>query len=274
MFGRDTEYRRRLVIAFAIAIALHEIAAAFFHWSHSNTEQPERIATTFVIHIQRRPTPRPTPHLFPTPKPIATPRVVVKVNPAPAAPKAAAHKRGAAKSIAHTVHHTPRIVHIAVPKIAHAGPGLTRSGSGIGAGGTSQGSGTGSGGQGNGTGSGGRGTGQYAAPNEPCGYVEFIPHAEPEFDKGSGGFRESIRMTVHYPDGHSDATNLDWKWYYPSEATDPWSDQNLKNPNFPTTFQRPPPDKAANEPQIVQYVMQHSTPEGYTLLKECPPAPR
>lgn len=274
MFGDDTDYRRRLLVAFAIAIALHEIVAAFVHWSRPSAEKPEQISVLHIVRIERRPTPKPTPHLIPTPKPIATPRVVVKVNPAPAAPKAATHTRGAAKSIAHTVHHAPRIEHIALPKIAHAGPGLTHSGSGVGAGGTSRGTGTGSGGQGTGTGAGGRGTGQYAAPNEPCGYVEFIPHAEPEYDKSTGAFRETIRMMVHYPDGHVDATNLDWKWYYPNEAADPWSAQNLKNQNFRTLFQAPPPDKAASEPAIVQYVIQHSSADGYTLLKECPPAPR
>ncbi len=256
---------------------MHEIGAALFHWGRSNPEQPERIATTFVVHIVRRPTPRPTPHLVPTPKIVPTPHVVATVNPAPAAPKAAAHKRGAAKSIAHTVHHAPRIEHIVVPKIARAGPGLTRSGAGVGAGGTSRGTGTGAGGQGTGTGAGGRGTGNgtYAAPNEPCGYVEFVPAAEPIYDKGTGAFRETIKMTVHYPDGHADSTKLDWLWYYPSEAVDPWSAQNERlHPDAPIPFQPPPPDKAGREPVIVQYVVQHSTADGYTLLKECPPAPR
>ena len=260
----------------AIAIALHEIGAAFVHWSRPLNEKPERVDVTFIARIERRPTPRPTPRPVPSPKVIATPRVVVHFKPAPAAPKATIDKRGAAKSIAHTIYHAPHIEHIAVPKIARAGPGVTRAGTGTGAGGTSHGVGTGAGGQGTGTGAGGRGTGSggYAAANEPCGYVEFIPHAEPDYDKSSGAFRETIRMTVHYPDGHVDSTNLDWKWYYPSEAADPWSAQNLKNPNFPTTFQRPPPDKTASEPPVVQYVMQHSTADGYTLLKECPPPPR
>ena len=243
------------------------------HWSRPSAETPERVAVLNIVRIERRPTPR--PRLTPKPKVISTPHVVATVNPAPAAPKATVHKRGAAKAIAHTVHHT-HIEHIVVPKLAHAGPGVTRSGTGTGAGGTSRGTGTGAGGQGTGTGAGGRGNGNgtYAAANEPCGYVEFLPHAEPEYDKSTGAFRETIRMMVHYPDGHVDATNLDWKFYYPNEAADPWSAENLKNPNFPTTFQRPPPDKAPNEPAIVQYVMQHSSADGYTLLKECPPAPR
>jgi len=267
-----------LAIAFAIAIALHEIAAAFVRWSPPTREAPERVALTFVARIEHRPTPSPTPRpiVHVKPKIISTPHPITQVNPAPAAPKRAAQKAGAAKSIAHTIHHVPQIVHVAVARIVRGGPGVTRQGTGTGGGGTSRGNGTGSGGQGTGTGSGGRGTGNggYAASNEPCGYVEFIPHAEPIYDKNSGAFHETIRMIVHYPDGHVESTNLDWQWSYPNEAADPWSAQNLKNPNFPTLFQRPPPDKAPNESPIVQYVMQHSTPDGYTLLKDCPPAPR
>jgi len=272
LFGNDTDYRRRLIIAFAIAIALHEIVAAFVHWLRQPAEAPEQISVLHIVRIERRPTPKPTAR--PTPKATATPHVVVKVNPAPAAPKAAPHK-GAAKAIAHTVHHAPHIEHIVVPKIAHAGPGLTRSGAGTGANGTSRGTGTGSGGQGTGTGSGGRGTGNYASANEPCGYVEFVPNAEPIYDKNSGAFRETIKMTVHYADGHVDSQRLDWLWYYPSESADPWSAQNEKlHPDAPIPFQPPPSDKAAGEPPIVQYVVQHSTADGYTLLKQCPPAPR
>jgi len=112
-----------------------------------------------------------------------------QVNPAPAAPKRAAQKAGAAKSIAHTIHHVPQIVHVAVARIVRGGPGVTRQGTGTGGGGTSRGNGTGSGGQGTGTGSGGRGTGNggYAASNEPCGYVEFIrnaKHVSPKWPEG------------------------------------------------------------------------------------------
>ncbi len=67
---------------------------------------------------------------------------------------------------------------------------------------------------------------------------------------------------------------LDYPWYYPNEAANPWSDQNLKDPNFPTRFQPPPAGKIAGEPPLVKYVMERSTPEGMTLLRDCPtPAP-
>lgn len=258
---------------------MHELAAAFFHSAPASGKNPERIQVAYVARIERRPSPTPKPVIHVSPRVISTPHYVVSrvENPAPAAPKRAALKAGAAKSIAHTIHHAPRIEHIALPRIARGGPGLGRRGGATGAGGTSRGTGTGAGGQGTGTGSGGRGNGSgtYAAADEPCGYVEFVPNAEPIYDNHTGAFRETIRMTVHFPDGHADSMRLDWLFYYPNEAADPWSAQNLRlHPDAPIPFQAPPSDKAANEPPLVQYVVQHSTPNGLTLLKDCPPAPR
>ena len=81
-------------------------------------------------------------------------------------------------------------------------------------------------------------------------------------------------MSVHYADGSSQSVMLDYPWYYPSEAANPWSDQNLKDPRFPTRFQTPPPNKVGSEPPLVQYVVAHSTPNGMTLLRDCPTEPR
>jgi hypothetical protein len=111
-----------------------------------------------------------------------------------------------------------------------------------------------------------------AAGNEPCGYVEFSdPHGS-HFDPQTHGFWVDIRMTVHFADGSSQATMLDYPWYYPSEAANPWSQANLRDPNFLPRFQPPPVAKVAGEPPLVQYVIAHSTPDGLTLLKECPAA--
>jgi hypothetical protein len=77
-------------------------------------------------------------------------------------------------------------------------------------------------------------------------------------------------MAVHFSDGSSQSMMLDYPWYYSSEAANPWSDQNLKDPSFPTRFQPPPPSKLAAEPPLVQYVISHSTPDGMTLLHDCP----
>jgi len=107
---------------------------------------------------------------------------------------------------------------------------------------------------------------------EPCGFVTFSdPHGS-QYDARTHGFWVDIRMSVHFADGTSQSMILDYPWYYASESANPWSDQNLKDPNFPTRFQAPPAPKLAAEPALVQYVAAHSTADGMTLLRDCIPA--
>lgn len=124
------------------------------------------------------------------------------------------------------------------------------------------------------------GTGTHAGTNgngigaangdEPCGFVTFSdPHGS-HYDPRTRGFWVDIRMSVHFADGSSQSMLLDYPWYYPGEAANPWSDRNVKDPNFPMRFQPPPSGKAPDEPQLVRYVVEHSTAEGLTLLRDCP----
>jgi hypothetical protein len=76
-------------------------------------------------------------------------------------------------------------------------------------------------------------------------------------------------MAVHFADGSRQSLFLDYPWYYASEAANPWSSQNIKDPNFPTRFQPPPAAKVGGEPELVRYVVAHSTADGMTLLREC-----
>lgn len=124
---------------------------------------------------------------------------------------------------------------------------------------------------GSGSGSGAAGSGEGNANGaEPCGFVTFSdPHGS-AFDSRTRGFYVDIRMSLHLADGSSQSLILDYPWYYPSEAANPWSDQNLKDPNFPTRFQPPPAHKIGDEPELVRYVMDHSTVDGMTLFKDCP----
>jgi hypothetical protein len=122
----------------------------------------------------------------------------------------------------------------------------------------------------------GAGAGAHASGNaavnadEPCGFVTFSnPHGS-HYDPSTHGFWVDIRMAVHFSDGSSQSLMLDYPWYYSSETANPWSVQNLKDPSFPTRFQTPPPSKTAAEPPLVQYVIAHSTPNGMTLLRDCP----
>ncbi len=122
-----------------------------------------------------------------------------------------------------------------------------------------------------GTGAGGESPANGAASGEqPCGFVTFSdPHGS-HFDAQTRGFWVDIRMSVHFADGSSQSVILDYPWYYASEAANPWSDANLRDPSFPTRFQTPPPSKVGGEPPLVQYVVAHSTPDGMTLLRDCP----
>jgi len=124
---------------------------------------------------------------------------------------------------------------------------------------------------GSGSGSGVNGTGSGVATGaEPCGFVEFSdPHGS-SFDARTRGFYVDIRMQVHFADGTSQSLVLDYPWYYSSESVNPWSNQNLRDPNFPTRFQPPPQSKIENEPELVRYVIAHSTADGMTLLRDCP----
>ncbi len=141
----------------------------------------------------------------------------------------------------------------------HAGSAALLAGNG-----TAAGTGSGSGTQGNGN--------DIVSGDEPCGFVTFSdPHGS-QFDSRTGGFWVDVRMSVHFAGGSTQSMILDYPWYYASEAANPWSDRNARDPSFPMRFQSPPAEKVAGEPPLVKYVMERSTPDGMTLLRDCPTA--
>jgi hypothetical protein len=259
--------RRRLIVAFAVAIAAIEITAMLIpsHTYVIQTQTPEVVTIAKLTRIEHRvkPTPKPTPKPIVHVKLIAPAHVQPKIV-HPAAPSQNQHIRrvASARPLVHTHYHSkPATIH--VPVGGH-GAGTSRTAKaptgGVGPGGTGTGeSGT------------GQGTGGAPAANEPCGFVEFSPTGNPVIDRSTGRMWEYIAMTVHFPDGSQQSVDLDYPWYYPSAEADPWSDYNEKNnPNAPTPFIFPPPDKAAAEPPLVQYVIKHTTAEGLTTLHDCP----
>lgn len=217
-----------------------------------------------IARIAARPSPTPSP---PTPPPraigharIVAPletHVVTYASPGRAARAEIVRRAGAAR---------PK-----PPAFSHAKPiwDVPVGSQGAGAGNRSGGGSLGRGTSGNGAGSAGNGNGA-ATGNQPCGFVEFSDPYGSYYDAQKHGFLVDVEMSVHFPDGHADSVMLDYPWYYPSEAANPWSDQNLHDPNFPTTFQSPPPGKRVGEPSLVQYVIAHTSSDGYTLLKDCP----
>jgi hypothetical protein len=260
--GPKQAARRRLLIAFGIAIAIHEIAAGLFPWQqHTIPPTPKEVITIAKItRIEHRATPKPKP----TPQPIVHTKVIAEthvkphtINPGNPSQQQHIKRIAQAAPTVHTRYHSKPVVH--VPTGAQ-GAGTSKKAKalngGIGTGGT-------------GTGESGTGTGTGGAPaaHEPCGYVDFQPTDNPIVDKSTGRIWEKIEMKVHFPDGSEQSVDLDYLWYYPSRTADPFMPENS---NIPTTFQSPPPDKRDNEPPLVQYVIDHSSAEGYTKLRECP----
>ncbi|MDQ2681318.1 MAG: hypothetical protein M3Y21_09945 [Candidatus Eremiobacteraeota bacterium] len=254
------------MISLAIALAIIEIVAG--GWPPllaPAPTPPEKVTIARLVRIEHRPTPAPRPTPKPTPPPIvhihpvffSTPRPVPKiVNPAP---KKALRTEGAAAPTVR-IHRSKHSVSV---------PVWDRGGA-IGAGHAGHGTGGGSTGTGgNGEGGVGNGNGGPPAANEPCGFVEFININTPKYDKRTGGFYQDIRMVVNFPDGSNQAVNLDYQFYWPSEAAFPFSDRNIGSGD-PIPMQLPPADKAVGEPPLVQYVLKHTTPDGLTLLKDCP----
>jgi hypothetical protein len=252
-------------VAFAIAIALHEVLAGLMPATQPRVP-PERVVAQRVS-IAHRPTPRPSPSTSPSPRPIAPQRVpIARIAAAKGRTGAAAPHRAVAATPNQAVAQIRPVWDIpASANGAHAAPetGLGAAGTAT-AGSANAGTGSGSAGDGAGTGAG--------AGNEPCGFVTFSdPHGS-HFDPHTGGFYVDIRLSVRFADNHTESIILDYPFYYASEAANPWSSRNLTNPDLLPRLQLPPSEKMSREPALLQYVIAHSTPEGMTVLDDCPNA--
>ncbi len=254
----------RLIIAFALALALHEIVLSIVRAPVPSTAREAAPAAQVLIVAQRRapPTPRPTPAPQRTPPPHVTFAPVAQVAGRVHAAVAKHRAGGARRATSHAI------------VAAHAAPHAAGSGAGsaVGVGGGDA-NGTGGGLAGNGTGTSGNGNGAVNA-NAPCGVVEFIPHASPKYDRTT--VIETVWATVTFPDGHTESARFPYPWIYADgERTDPWSNTNLAKPNVEATLQLPPPDSDRSTfPPLITYILAHTNAGGYTDLPECPKAPR
>jgi hypothetical protein len=248
-----------MLVAFAIAIALHEIVAGLIPQTGPQTSsQREIVSRVIVTRIAMRPTPTPSPP--PTPRPIiprshhiaALQAVTVASTSGAAARREIVHRSGAAR---------PR-----PPHSEHAKPiwDIAMGAQGAGAGKAHDAGSLGNGVNGTGTGSSGNGSGD-AGGTQPCGFVTFMDPHGARYDRETHGFWVDVQMSVHFPDGHDESLMLDYPWYYPNASSNPF-----ENEGVPMLFQWPPGDRADSEPALVQYVMQHSAQPGITLLKDCP----
>jgi hypothetical protein len=245
---------RRLAIAFACAIAIHEALIVLIPTLRPlQGEGREVITHVTIARVDRRPKPKPSPTATPTPQ-----RPVV-------------HRLAASGVRAHveTIKHAgarrpaPPTSRFATPLPMVVPTGGTGAGAQNGAG-----PGSVSSVEGNGNGTGVQGSGNGGGM---CGAVDFEALGDATFDPSSGLYsRSNIVATVHYADGTQDRIPLDWTWHWMSEADDPFSVDS----GAPMLFQFPPPDRRAAEPPVVQFIMQHTTAHGLTRLNgQCPNIP-
>lgn len=267
-WGAGERNAQRFILAFAVALAVHEIAAALvpFHHATLRVEPVERITIAKLIKIEHRatPTPKPTPTPEPTPHQVVyTKHIDVTRTPTPVinpgAPSQNHHIRkiASARPLVHTRYHSkPANIHVVMG--GHGSGTSTKANANVG--------GVGTGGNGTGINGNGNGTGGAPEAHEPCGFVEFIPTDQPHVDSGTGRVFESVIVRVHFPGNGVQDQPLDYQFQYPSLSQDPFAQRDLPDP----AFQFPPVDMRANEPDVIQYVMAHSDAAGHTKLKDCP----
>jgi hypothetical protein len=272
--------RTRMIVAIALAVAIHEVVLSLMHVPSRPANSEEAAVTTKIVFETPRPTPRPTP----TPKPTQPPTPPPRITPAPHVTVAAIaqvagrakghpapHRGGGAR---HAKAKAKKATTYANPKAAGAGTG-TSTGQGSG---DTPAVGGGLGGQGSGTS--GNGNGSVNA-DTPCGFVDFAPYEAPRYRNGTA--YEPIQAKVTFPDGHTQSEKFPYPWIYPDgEQNDPWSDTNLRKAQSQVRpggeppealLQLPPPGAdTSNYPSLIQYILSHTDANGYTVLKPCPKA--
>jgi len=252
-FADDPERLRRYAVALPSAVALTLLFFALGIWRPAAFPRAERPAVTAIV-LERRPQPTPAPRrVRPPTHPVALAEV-----PQRAAPRALRAPGGAPAALAHPARLAPADVPAAVAPGAGNG-----SGPGEGAGPAAGDAGAGP------SGTGGTGTAAVDA-DAPCGSVDFVPDQAPR-RSGSTAY-ETIRATVHFPDGHTASELFPYAWVYPDATnTDPWSPRNLRDPDFPARAQLPPPGTDLRRyPEVIRYILEHTRGDGTTVLQECP----
>jgi hypothetical protein len=273
--GRDRRFWQRMGIAFAIALALHEVIAGLVP-RRAPDKKEEPVVSQIVTLITRTPAPTPTPVPPPTARPSVEPVVTFApvATRAQAAPRAVAPVRKTLGGLAakrhvtvvppHSIHATPRAVAFATA----AGSGVQNGGSGSGAGpgvngnGGLAGTGSGLGGTGNGSGGGVR----------PCGVVMLVPIGNMLQQYRDGSRTVGIQLEVTLSDGQTVTDVLGWKFYYRREVDDPFSKRG-QDANTPPTLQLPPPgyDLEGRQKPATVFAVRHTNAKGFTDLEDCPP---
>jgi hypothetical protein len=255
--GDDPERTRRFAIAIPTAIAITALLVGLERCQPPDRTVAEQTPATTIVIERAAPTPRPTPK--PTAPPTLPPVVRVTIAPEPQRVAAAITHRSAGG--AHTAQR-------AVPQISTA---RTFAAPNAGGGnGTSVAAGTGEGtGTGDSSGAGDTSGGSTVNADAPCGHVDLIPFQNP--DRRGSTVSEYVRATVSFPDGHTQSEEFPYRFVYTDPADDPWSAQNMRNDNFLTLVQLPPPSANPSRfPELIRYILNHTRQNGRTVLQECP----
>jgi len=273
--------RTRMVVAFALAIAIHEVVLGFVHLPSRPSNTEEVAVTTKIVFEKPLPTPRPTPKPTPTPAATQPPTPPPRVTPPPHA-TAAPVQQVAGRAKGRPAKHRGGGAHRAIVKTKtgrYVNPLAAGSGTGTSTGaGSGNAPGAGGGLGGNGSGTVGNGNGTVNA-NTPCGSVVFTPRDAPRYNNGTAF--ETVIATVTYPDGHTEQERFPYPWVYPNgEVNDPWSSTNLRKademaraggPDPEVPAQLPPPGTdTSGYPTVIQYILTHTDAGGFTSLRPCP----
>ena len=264
----DPDYRRRLLVAFAMAFAMLEVVAGLWPSPAPPPPKPEVIAMRITLSKHTPPpTPVPTPRITPPPHPKLAQKIEVR-SPSRKAVAPITHKLGGAAS-------HKRIVHVKVPPKPHRAPPAsivagTHLGRANGGSGTGAGPGAGTGGL-NGTGAGqgnaGNGTGGEA-DTSPCGVVTLIPEYV-DYHK-DGTVIQHVQVSITLRDGSTYTGRFPYPFTYSAERLNPFShDDQLVNGGVPV--QLPPAGFDTSQlDSTVQVVLAHTDASGHTTLPECP----
>lgn len=277
--GGDRRFVRRLAIAFAISLGIHEIVAGV--WPRTPAPPPEERVVTQTVTIATR-TPAPTPKPTPVPTPHATP----KITPAPRytlAPQIVV-RAPAAKAAATPA---PTVGGVAAPKRVvrvrtvpqrpappqslaqgtHAG--VQNGGTGTGAG---PGAGTG-GANGTGSGTGTNGNGNGGDTNTaPCGDIYLLPGNLSY--RRDGTVLQDVLAKIVLRDGTVEVGKFPYPFVYSGDAQNPFRHDVGLARNGGIPVQMPPASvDLSTLPEPVAVVLKHTNPTtGTTDLPECSPA--
>jgi len=105
--------------------------------------------------------------------------------------------------------------------------------------------------------------------HEPCGYVDFNVVGEPWQD--GDATNERVTATVHLNGSTERTSTFPYYWKYDNgERDDPWSQTNVENRDFAVRLHFPPPNTdTSSYPHLIKYILNHTRPDGTTMLNPC-----